>query len=354
MGIGHAREYIPAANRTSVPDSKEGGARLDRAAVERAGRLLAGRVWRTPVLRCDQLDARCGARLWLKAENLQRGGSFKVRGALLAVEHLVASGSRGVIAQSTGNHAIAVALAARQYGLPAIVVLPTDAPPAKIHRIREAGAVVVTAGTLLAERVAVVADLREAHGYDVIDPYQNPHVVAGQGTATAELLDQAAAEGVRLDAVVVPVGGGSAIAGACLTAEGRKVAVVGAEPQAVPALTTALRARRPVTVPAGHTIADGLRPDRIGALPFALVQGAVAAVETVSEEAIADAMRAAFLHARLVIEPAAATALAAAMEHASRHGADVGVLLSGGNVEPGLAASLLTGQGASGPHTAAV
>ncbi|WP_431041733.1 threonine ammonia-lyase [Streptomyces sp. P1-3] len=354
MGIGQAREHAPADSKTSGSGSREEGARLDRAAVEQAGRRLADRVWRTPVIRCDQLDARSGARLWLKAENLQRGGSFKVRGALLAVEHLAASGSRGVIAQSTGNHAIAVAFAARQYGLPAIMVLPSDAPPAKIHRIREAGAQVVTAGTLLADRVAAVAELRELHGYDVIDPYQNPHVVAGQGTATAELLDQTAAEGVHLDAVVVPIGGGSAIAGACLTAEGRGVSVVGAEPQAVPALTTALRAHRPVTVSARHTIADGLRPDRIGALPFALAHRAVAAVETVSEEAIADAMRAAFLHARLVIEPAAATALAAALEHASRHGADVGVLLSGGNVEPSLVASLLTGQEPFAPHTATV
>ncbi|MBV1957409.1 pyridoxal-phosphate dependent enzyme [Streptomyces sp. BV333] len=354
MGIGHAREHTYGHSGTSGPDGAEEGARLDRAAVERAGRRLADRVWRTPVLRCEPLDTRCGARLWLKAENLQRGGSFKVRGALLAVEHLAMSGSRGAIAQSTGNHAIAVALAARQYGLPAVVVLPTDAPPAKIHRVREAGAEVVTAGTLLADRVAAVSDLRGTLGYDVIDPYQNPHVVAGQGTATAELLDQAAEQGARLDAVVVPVGGGSAIAGACLTAEGREVAVVGAEPQAVPALTTALRADRPVTVTAGYTIADGLRPDRIGALPFTIARGAVAAVETVSEEAIAEAMRAAFLHARLVIEPAAAAALAAALEHASRLGTDVGVLLSGGNVEPSLAAALLTGQEVSAPDTAAV
>ncbi|MEU1918281.1 threonine ammonia-lyase [Streptomyces massasporeus] len=354
MGIGHAREHTSAGTGGNDPDGTRETARLDRAAVERAGLRLAGRVWRTPVLRCEQLDARCGARLWLKAENLQRGGSFKVRGALLAVEHLASSGSRGVIAQSTGNHAIAVAIAARQYRLPAVMVLPGDAAPAKIRRIREAGAEVVTAGTLLAHRVAAVAGLRERLGYDVVDPYQNPHVVAGQGTATAELFEQAAEHGVRLDAVVIPVGGGSAIAGACLTAEGREVAVVGAEPEAVPALTSALRVQRPVTVTVRPTIADGLRPDRIGALPFGLARGTVAAVETVPEEAIAEAMRAAFLQARLVIEPAAATALAAALEHGSRHGTDVGVLLSGGNVEPDLAASLLSGQGAAVAGTAAV
>ncbi|MGQ4445825.1 pyridoxal-phosphate dependent enzyme, partial [Streptomyces violaceoruber] len=111
MGIGQAREHTSANTEGNDPKGSGETARLDRAAVERAGLRLAGKVWRTPVLRCDQLDARCGARLWLKAENLQRGGSFKVRGALLAVEQLASSGSRGVIAQSTGNHAIAIAIA---------------------------------------------------------------------------------------------------------------------------------------------------------------------------------------------------------------------------------------------------
>ncbi|WP_265560412.1 threonine ammonia-lyase [Streptomyces hygroscopicus] len=320
---------------------------LDRADVERAEHELAGRVWRTPVVRCDPLDATAGARLWLKAENLQRGGSFKVRGALLAVDELARAGTRGVVAQSTGNHAIAVALAAREHGLPAVLVLPSDAPPAKIRRIRDTGAGVVTTGTLLAERVAVVEELRERYGYDTVDPYQNPRVVLGQATATAELLGQVAAEGARLDAVVVPVGGGSAIAGACLAASGSGTAVIGAEPEAVPALTAALRAGRPVTVPARHTVADGLRPDRIGALPFDLAGRAVTSVVTVPEASIADALRAAFLHARLVVEPAAATALAAALAHAADHGGEVGVLLSGGNVEPSLIASMLAAQ--SGP-----
>ncbi|NEE13297.1 pyridoxal-phosphate dependent enzyme, partial [Streptomyces sp. SID7499] len=193
-------------------------------------------------MRCDRLDERAGARLWLKAENLQRGGSFKVRGALLAVERLVAAGSRGVVAQSTGNHAVAVALAAREHGLPATLVLPADAAAVKVRQVEETGAEVVLAGSLLADRTAMVDKVRELHGYDVVDPYQNPYVVAGQGTATAELLDQVAGGGGRLDAVVVPIGGGSAIAGACLAAEGRDVAVVGAEPVAVPAFTAALGA----------------------------------------------------------------------------------------------------------------
>ncbi|GAA4896894.1 pyridoxal-phosphate dependent enzyme [Streptomyces coeruleoprunus] len=300
-------------------------------------------------MRCEALDALAGARLWLKAENLQRGGSFKVRGALLAVERLAAAGSRGVLAQSTGNHAIAVALAAAGHRLPTVVVLPSDAAPAKVRRIRQAGAEAVLAGTTVAERVAVVEELRERYGYDVVDPYQNPHVVAGQGSATAELLHQVTAQGGRLDAVVVPIGGGSAVAGACLAAAGEDVAVVGAEPENVPAFTAALRAGGPVTVPARHTIADGLRPDRIGALPFALAHAAVSTVLTVGEDAIAEALRHTLLQARLVVEPAAATAVAAAVAYASTHRVtDVGVLLSGGNVEPDLVAAVL----ADRPETA--
>ncbi|MFJ1724676.1 threonine/serine dehydratase [Streptomyces sp. NPDC088244] len=337
-----------AQEATAFSAAEKHGIRLDRGDIDRAERRLAGRIWRTPVVRSEHLDALAGARLWLKAENLQRGGSFKVRGALLAVEQLAAAGSRGVIAQSTGNHAIAVSLAAREYRLPATLVLPSDAAPVKIQRIRETGAEVVLSGTVLADRVAMVEKLRDVHGYDVVDPYENPHVVAGQGTATAELLGETAAKGVPLDAVVVPIGGGSAIAGACLAARGYEVAVVGAEPAAVPAFTAALRERQPVTVVTGHTIADGLRPERIGALPFGLARGSVAEVVMVQEAAIAEALRAAFLDARLVIEPAAATALAAALSHAAGFGTDVGVLLSGGNVEPGLVASLLTGHADEG------
>jgi threo-3-hydroxy-L-aspartate ammonia-lyase len=332
----------------SAATAEPGTRRLGPGDVDRAARRLAGRVRRTPVVRCDRLDELAGARLWLKAENLQRGGSFKIRGALLAVERLAAAGSLGVVAQSTGNHAIAVALAARDHGLPAVLVLPDDAVPAKADLVRQAGAQVFFAGTVLAERAAMVDTIRDLHGYDVVDPYQNTDVILGQGTSTAELISQVAAEGGRLDAVVVPVGGGSAIAGACLAAAGTDLRVVGAEPQAVAALTAALRAGGPVTVAAGYTIADGLRPDRLGGLPFEIARRSVASVVTVSEPAIEDALRAALLHARLLIEPAAATALAAALDHAREFGSDIGVLLTGGNIEAGLVVSLLAGLDAAG------
>lgn len=315
---------------------------LSHEGVHEARHRIAGRVVRTPVVRSEELDRVAGARLWLKAENLQRGGSFKIRGALLAVDRLMETGSLGVVAQSTGNHAIAVALAAAQFRLPAVLVLPTDAAPTKVRRIRETGAEVIQAGTTLADRIRVVEELRNARGYDEIDPYQNPDVVAGQGTATADLLHQVDAADGRLDAVVLPVGGGSAVAGACLATAGRGIDVYGSEPGAVPALTAALRAGGPVTVEAKPTIADGLRPDRIGQLPYDLVHDVVTEVFTIDENAIAEAMRLVLVHARLLVEPAAATALAGALRLAADGRArDIGVLLSGGNVETSLVASVL-------------
>ena len=320
---------------------------LSHSGVQAAGRRLEGLIRHTPTVRSDDLDRSSGARLWLKAENLQRGGSFKIRGALLAVERLAASGSRGLVAQSTGNHAISVALAARDHGLPAVLVLPCNAAPMKIRRIQDAGAEVILAGTVLAERMTIVDELRAERGLDVVDPYQDPYVVTGQGTATAELLDQVDAAGGRLDSVVLPVGGGSAVAGACLATAGpdgrRTVAVIAAEPAAVPALTQAMRSGHPVTVPVGTTIADGLRPDRIGQLPFDLAHGTVADVLMIEESEIAEAMCLALTHARLLVEPAAATALAAALRlgRADDEIHDIGVVLTGGNVEAELVARTL-------------
>jgi threonine dehydratase len=314
------------------------------AGVRDAVRRLAGRVVSTPVVRNDELDQLAGARLWLKAECLQIGGSFKMRGALLAVGRLAGAGTPGVLAQSTGNHAIAVARAAREIGVPATVVLPTDIAPGKLRQIRLAGAEVLLAGTTLAERLAVLAEVHRTRGMDIVDPYEDPDVVAGQGSATAEMLAQVRAAGGRLDAIVLPVGGGSALAGGCLAAEGEDVLVVAAEPAAVPALTEALRAGHPVTVETRPTMADGLRPDRIGQLPFALARGRVADVVTVAEPDIAVALCLALMHARLLVEPAAATALAAALRLSARSGGrcrDIGVLLSGGNVDLSVVTRLL-------------
>jgi threo-3-hydroxy-L-aspartate ammonia-lyase len=330
-------------------------ASLSREDIDRGRSVLRGRVLTTPVVHSEDVDRMAGTRLWLKAENLQRSGSFKVRGALLAVGRLAAAGSCGVLAQSTGNHAIAVATAAREYDLPTIIVLPTDASPVKIRQLYELGAEVIQVGRLMDERLAEVERIRAARGHDVVDPYQDPDVVVGQGTAAAELIEQAEAAGARLDALVIPVGGGSVLAGACLAIEGYDLDVLAAEPAAVPALTAALQAGGPVTVAPEDTIADGLRPDRIGALPFALVHSRVTAVRTVTERRIREALRLAAIAARLVVEPAAATALAAAWDVALAEPGryrNIGVLLSGGNVAPDLLGSVLVGEIGGGRHQA--
>lgn len=309
---------------------------LAPADVREASRRLIGRLPPTPLLHSEELDRRAGARLWLKAENMQRTGSFKVRGALLAAERLARAGSRGVLAQSTGNHAVAVAAACREYGLLAVLVLPEDVVAAKADLIRRTGARVRLAGTTLDDRLEALEELRLRLGYDVLDPYEDRDVVAGQGTATAELVAQAAEAGVRLHAVVVPVGGGSAVAGACLATGDSDVEVIAAEPATVPALSAAVSHGRPTTVAAGLTIADGLRPNRIGALPFDVIRGRGVRAVTVPDSAIIEALRLALEHVKVLIEPAAATALAVAaglVERPPVAGPDIGVVLTGGNVD---------------------
>jgi threo-3-hydroxy-L-aspartate ammonia-lyase len=319
-------------------------------------RRLAGRTVITPVLRSEQLDRLAGAPLWLKAEHLQRGGSFKLRGALLAAERLARAGSRGLVAQSTGNHAVAVAVAAAELGLglPMVAVLPPDVVPSKVERILATGARVVLSGpdAGVAQRCRLAAAIADAEGLDVVDPYEDADVLAGHGTAVAELLEQMAAAGGRPAAVVVPVGGASALAGACLAArEWRRdqpaVAIIGAEPAAVPSLTAAMLAGEPVTVAARPTIADGLRPDRVGERAYRICRDAGVPVELVSEAEIADALATTLLAANQLVEPAAATGVAVALRLARRdprwRGRDIGVLLTGGNVDPAAVAQALAG-----------
>lgn len=315
-----------------------------RADVEAAAAWLRGRAVPTPVLRSAALDRIAGVRLWLKAENLQTTGSYKYRGALCAVDRVAREGRHtGVIAQSTGNHAIAVATAAREYGLSATVVLPSDAPPGKVRRVEEAGAKVILAGVSAEERLAVVAELRERSGDAVIDAYDHPAVVAGQGTATLELVTEAAEHGVTLDAVVLPVGGGGGVAGACLAVEGRGVEVYGVEPVGCDALGRSLEQGERVTVTPAATLADGLRPSTVGELPFRIARGRVAGVVRVDDREIARAVGLILLHTNLAVEPSAAAALAGALRIAGS-GAfeDVGVVLTGGNVEPDLLARVLS------------
>jgi threonine dehydratase len=307
--------------------------------VEEAAGWLSGQVVRTPVIRAASLDRIAGVRIWLKAENLQVTGAYKARGALRAVGRVATEGrTAGVIAQSTGNHALAVAMAARRYGLAATLVLPTDAAPGKVTKARASGATVVLAGTTLSDRLAVVEGLHASTGHAVIDPYDHPDVVAGQGTATLELIQDAG----RLDAVVVPVGGGGGVAGACLAVDGEPIEVYGVEPAGCDSLRRSLAADRQVTVEPAPTLADGLRPSCVGRLPFQIARERIAGVVEVDDEAIADALRLALFHAHLLVEPSAAAGLAGALRLAAEHAfTDIGVVLTGGNVEPAVLTRLV-------------
>lgn len=309
-----------------------------RAAAER----LAGKVVRTPVLRSPALDALAGAELWLKAECLQRVGAFKARGALHAVGRLSpAARDRGVITYSSGNHAQAVALAAREFGVPATIAMPTDAPAVKVAGVRALGAEIVFAGTTSEERRAAALAVQARTGGAIVEPFDDPDVIAGQGTATLELVEEVAAHGSKLDAIVAPVGGGGLIAGACLVAEAADIAVYGAEPGTCNALARSLAAGERVAVPPGPTLADGLKPVRVGAHNFEIARRVVRGSFEVDDEALGRALVAVLLHAKVLVEPSGAAAVAATLSGALR-GRRVGILLSGGNVEPDRVAALLT------------
>lgn len=301
-----------------------------------ARELLRGRVHRTPVLRSAALDAVAGAELYLKAESLQKVGAFKARGALTAALSLdEAARRRGLVTYSSGNHGQAVALAARELSVPADIVMPTDAPKVKVDAVRALGARVHFAGTTSEERKRLALELAERSGAVVVPPFDDARVIAGQGTATLELLEQVAEEGAELDALLVPVGGGGLLAGACLACEGTKTKVYAVEPSAASAFAESLSAGERVLVQPGATIADGLKPVQIGALNFAVARARVSGALLVDDAEIGQALVDLLFAAKLLVEPSGAAALAAALERklpeAPRR---VGVLLSGGNLAP--------------------
>ncbi len=318
---------------------------LDVQDVRAAAARIEGRVHETPVLRVPALDAMAGAELWLKAENLQRVGAFKARGAMHAVGHMTdAQRARGVITFSSGNHAQAVALAARSYGCHATIVMPTDAPEIKVAGVRALGGEVVFAGTTSDERRAVAMERAEQTGATTVQPFDHPHIVAGAGTATLELVAQVAARtgGGTLDALLVPVGGGGLIAGACLVAAPGGTAIYSVEPHGCDAMARSLEAGERVAVPPGPTLADGLKPTMIGALNFAIARQHVRGSYRVSDEQLGPALRALLLHGKVLVEPSGAAALAVALAgELPEHPRRVGVILSGGNVDPGLVARLV-------------
>jgi threonine dehydratase len=302
------------------------------ADVEAAARRIAGRVRVTPVLESAAIDALARASLHFKCENLQHVGAFKFRGASNAVWSLAdADARRGVLTHSSGNHGAALALAARQRGVPAHVVVPENAPAIKLANMRDAGATLHFCAPTLAAREAAAERVRVDTGATMIHPFAHPDVIAGQGTATLELLGQVPA----LDVVVAPVGGGGLVSGTAIAAQARRpgIAVLAAEPDGAADAFRAMASGQREEHPAADTVCDGLRTG-IGAINFTIMQQQGVRVLTVPDDATIAAMRLIWARLKLVVEPSSAVALAAVLAHPEIFaGRRVGLILSGGNVD---------------------
>jgi len=307
------------------------------ADVETARQRLAGKAHVTPVMTCESINALSGGRqLFFKCENLQKIGAFKFRGAYNAVMKLTdEEAAKGVVSHSSGNHAQALALAARMRNIPAYIVMPENSASVKIRAVQGYGAAVHLCSTAIGAREAMVEELRLKTGAMLIPPYDHPEVIAGQGTLALEFLEQAP----HLDALVVPVGGGGMLAGVCIAAKGRNpnIRIFAAEPAeaADTALSFAAKERIQLDKPT-TTMADGLRTVAPGKLTFPINLAHVEKVVLVSEAQIKAAMRLVWERMKLVIEPSGAVGLAAALTDDFKNTAGVtrvGVVLCGGNVD---------------------
>jgi threonine dehydratase len=314
----------------------------DFSAVTRAAARIAGVAHRTPVMTSRSADERTGARLFFKCENFQRVGAFKFRGACNAVAALPeGQRARGVVAFSSGNHAQAMALAGRLKGTPVTIVMPTDAPVAKVAATRGYGAEVVLYDRYTDDREAIGRDLAERHGLALIPPYDHPDIIAGQGTAAAELFGEVG----PLDLLLVCLGGGGLLAGSALSAEALSpgCAVYGVEPEAGNDGQRSFRSGEIVHIDVPRTIADGAQTQHLGQLTFPIIRRLVRDVVTVPDAALVAAMRFFAERMRIVVEPTGCLAAAAAFSGAvDVSGKRVGVILSGGNVDMARFASLLS------------
>lgn len=312
-----------------------------------AARRLAPVAHRTPTLRSRTADARTGASVFFKCENLQRIGAFKFRGAYNALSQFSEAQRRaGAVAFSSGNHAQAVALSARLLGMPATIVMPKDAPAIKIEATRGYGAEVVLYDRRLEDREAIGARLARDRGMTLIPPYDHAHVMAGQGTAALELIEDVAAMGEGpLDALLVCVGGGGLISGCAVAARHLAPAckVIGVEPQAGNDVQQSLALGRIVHIALPETIADGAQTLHAGELTFAVMRECVDEVITVTDAQLIATMKFFAERMKLVVEPTGCLA-AAALLQGVRHleGQRVGVIVSGGNVDLARYAALLT------------
>ena len=308
--------------------------------VQQAADRLLGIAHRTPIATSQTLDDAVGATVFLKCENLQRVGAFKFRGAYNAIAQLSHEArARGVLAYSSGNHAQGVALAGKLLGVKTTIVMPKDAPIAKLAATRGYGANVVEYDREEVSRREVAGQLEQDKGYTLIPPFDHRHIVAGQGTAALELFEDVP----DLDYLLVPCGGGGLLSGSAVAASGLapECAVIGIEPKVADDATRSFYSGSIQTVKNPPTIADGTRTESVGELPFELMRRHVKAMRTVSEEAIVDAVRFLFFRTKLVVEPSGALGVAALLSGAVEPTGRVGVILSGGNVDGATMAEIL-------------
>ena len=298
-----------------------------------AARTLAGKAHRTPVLTSATVNERTGASVFFKCENLQRGGAFKFRGAYNAlVRFSFEQKQRGVVAYSSGNHAQAVALAGKLLGIAAVIVMPGDAPAVKAQGARGYGAEVVLYDRARDSREAIADEFVRSRGTTVIPPFDHPHVVAGQGTAAQELIEDAGA----LDYLLVPCGGGGLLAGCAIAANQLSpgIRVIGVEPAAGDDVTRSLRSGTIQSVRNPQTIADGAHTSAHGALTFPLIMHHVHDMLTVTDDELLCSMFYLWERMKIVVEPTGALGAAALLEgKLDARGKRVGVIISGGNAD---------------------
>jgi threonine dehydratase len=303
------------------------------ADVESAARQIAGVAHKTPVATSRTVDAKTGATVFFKCENLQRGGAFKFRGAYNALSRLDADARRrGVVTFSSGNHAQAIALAGQVLDIPRVIVMPTDAPAVKRRATEGYGGEVVQYDREREDREAIGRRLASERGLSLIPPYDHPHIIAGQGTAARELIEEVGA----LDYLFAPCGGGGLLSGTALAARALtpRCRVIGVEPAAGDDAARSFRTKSLQTVNNPKTVADGARTPSLGTLTLPLVLDNVDDVVTVDDPTLLRTMFYLWERLKLVVEPTGALGAAAALEGTtSIRGARVGVILSGGNVD---------------------
>ncbi|EGD00849.1 serine/threonine dehydratase [Burkholderia sp. TJI49] len=301
--------------------------------VAAAAARIAGHAHRTPVMTSRTVDEALGAQVFFKCENLQRMGAFKFRGAFNALSRFDAGQRRnGVVAFSSGNHAQAIALSARILGIPATIVMPQDAPAAKIAATRGYGGQVVTYDRYTEDREQIGRDLAQRHGLTLIPPYDHPDVIAGQGTAALELFDEVG----PLDAVFTPLGGGGLLSGTALATRALSphARLYGVEPEAGNDGQQSFRAGSIVHIDTPRTIADGAQTQHLGQLTFPIIRRDVDDILTATDDELVDCMRFFASRMKIVVEPTGCLSFAAArrMKDALK-GKRIGVLISGGNVD---------------------